>query len=161
VFHETASTWVGCCTNETNPYSWRNLNLLKFPQWYTCILRRKMHISLYWFPVPLKYSASKLCFCGLALSSNVYSKSNIHLCTNCEDAAASAEKQRLPEYTAHNIDLWCANVSVLPRNRHVEIIREKSRANEKHRWHSEDPARICLPSVKPLFHDQLFTQWEG
>ena len=42
----------------------------------------------------------------------------------------------------------------IPPNCHVPYEQETRRENNIHRWLSEDPARICLPSVKLLFHDQ-------
>ncbi len=36
---------------------------------------------------------------------NTFIQENLHLGTNCVDAAASAEKQRLPEYAMHNPNL--------------------------------------------------------
>ncbi len=44
--HETASTWVGCCADETNPnLRWKVQLIQKSPRRYTCILRQIMHIS--------------------------------------------------------------------------------------------------------------------
>jgi len=42
----------------------------------------------------------------------------------------------------------------IPPNCHVPYEQETHRENNIQRWLSEDPARICLPSVKLLFHDQ-------
>jgi len=42
----------------------------------------------------------------------------------------------------------------IPPNCHVPYEQETRRENNIQRWLSEDPARICLPSVKLLFHDQ-------
>ncbi len=42
----------------------------------------------------------------------------------------------------------------IPPNCHVSYEQETRRENNIQRWLSEDPARICLPSVKLLFHDQ-------
>jgi hypothetical protein len=42
----------------------------------------------------------------------------------------------------------------VPPNCYVSYEQETRRENNIQRWLSEDPARICLPSVKLLFHDQ-------
>ena len=42
----------------------------------------------------------------------------------------------------------------VPPNCHVSYEQETHSENNIQRWLSEDPARICLPSVKLLFHDQ-------
>ncbi len=41
----------------------------------------------------------------------------------------------------------------IPPNCHVHM--NKKHARRIQRWLSKDPARICLPSVKLLFHDQF------